>query len=296
MQPSQPQSRLRHRLKAAEQAVDLTTKMRKNRLPRDISPVARSALARMLMPTSESKLATTWARVQNACCVLSIITYAASTVPAVSKSKHASSLAAVELAGSLGLTVDFAVRMWTCRERHRRYAHQAPVRAQLTWLAHPGTLLRLMACYPALSDGHASVTDYVSMLPRAFLLVRARWWRNALRTARRVLVVNRQILSTSLALVTLTILLSALLLHATCSTEPTCRDENGISDLPAAAYVAAMMLTGQASPEGGKELVAFRAVVLLTAFLSVPFFAVPAAMLTWGFEGEAARCGRSAQP
>ena len=49
------------------------------------------------------------------------------------------------------------------------------------------------------------------------------------------------------------------------------------------------MLTGQASPEGTLEPPAFRAAVMLTAFLSVPFFAVPAAMLTWGFEGEAQR-------
>ena len=32
-----------------------------------------------------------------------------------------------------------------------------------------------------------------------------------------------------------------------------------------------------------------RLVVVFTALLSVPFFAVPAAMLTWGFEGEAER-------
>lgn len=49
-----------------------------------------------------------------------------------------------------------------------------------------------------------------------------------------------------------------------------------------------MLLTGVASPEG--ELSPFmRATVLLVAFLSIPFFAVPAAMLTWGFEGEAQR-------
>ena len=40
---------------------------------------------------------------------------------------------------------------------------------------------------------------------------------------------------------------------------------------------------------GGLNVLSFRAVVMLTAFLSVPFFAVPAAMLTWGFEGEAQR-------
>ena len=52
-----------------------------------------------------------------------------------------------------------------------------------------------------------------------------------------------------------------------------------------------MMLTGLASPEDSEGPLPppMRLVVLLTAFLSVPFFAVPAAMLTWGFEGEAQR-------
>jgi hypothetical protein len=50
---------------------------------------------------------------------------------------------------------------------------------------------------------------------------------------------------------------------------------------------ACMRACVQATLEGALDP-AVRLVVLLTAFLSVPFFAVPAAMLTWGFEGEAA--------
>lgn len=53
-------------------------------------------------------------------------------------------------------------------------------------------------------------------------------------------------------------------------------------------YLAVLMLTGQAVPDGNLNA-GVRIVVVFTAFLSVPIFAVPAAMLTWGFEGEAAR-------
>lgn len=47
----------------------------------------------------------------------------------------------------------------------------------------------------------------------------------------------QEILATSLALVALTILVSAVLLYATCVAHESCRDENGIVDLPSAAYV-----------------------------------------------------------
>ncbi len=113
-------------------------------------------------------------------------------------------------------------------------------------------------------------------------------WSRAIRTVGRVLFVNREILTTSLALVSLTILLTSTLLHAACDDDAECVRTHGLTDLPSSMYVAVMMLTGQASPEGALSP-AMRAVVLLTAFLSVPFFAVPAAMLTWGFEGEAQR-------
>ena len=84
----------------------------------------------------------------------------------------------------------------------------------------------------------------------------------------------------------LTILLSASMLYVACAPDARCAKAHGIADIPSAVFVSAMMLTGQASPEGEMDA-PLRAVVLITAFLSVPFFAVPAAMLTWGFEGEA---------
>ena len=43
------------------------------------------------------------------------------------------------------------------------------------------------------------------------------------------------------------------------------------------------MLTGQGGPDGGTSL-GLKVMIFITSFLSVPFFAVPAAMITWGFE------------
>ena len=48
------------------------------------------------------------------------------------------------------------------------------------------------------------------------------------------------------------------------------------------------MLTGQGEPEGALPWYT-KLVVAITAVFSVAVFAIPASMLTWGFEAEAAR-------
>ena len=102
----------------------------------------------------------------------------------------------------------------------------------------------------------------------------------------RVLYVNRQVLLVSLTLVGFMVLGTATLLYLV--SDETCRAKNNLDSLPEAAYMSVLMLTGLGAPEGELTL-GLRLVTVLTAFLSVPFFAIPASMLTWGFEGEAAR-------
>ena len=107
----------------------------------------------------------------------------------------------------------------------------------------------------------------------------------AVRTASRILYVNREILLVALTLVTFMVFATAALLFFAGHFDATCSEKNGLDTLPGAIYAAVLMLTGLGSPEGELSM-GLRAVTVLTAFLSVPFFAVPAAMLTWGLEGE----------
>jgi len=53
-------------------------------------------------------------------------------------------------------------------------------------------------------------------------------------------------------------------------------------------YLAILMLTGQGIPDGLLPP-ATKVGVAITAFFSVAIFAIPAAMLAWGFEAEAER-------
>jgi hypothetical protein len=56
-------------------------------------------------------------------------------------------------------------------------------------------------------------------------------------------------------------------------------------------YLSTLMLTGQGGPEG--ELPWYtKGVVLLTGIFSIGMFAIPASMLTWGFEAEAHRLAK----
>ena len=59
-------------------------------------------------------------------------------------------------------------------------------------------------------------------------------------------------------------------------------------------YLSTLMLTGQGGPEGAMPWYT-KLVVLMTSVFSVVMFAVPASMLTWGFEAEAARMAKRAR-
>jgi hypothetical protein len=58
-------------------------------------------------------------------------------------------------------------------------------------------------------------------------------------------------------------------------------------------YLSTLMLTGQGGPEGDLPWYT-KGVVLLTGVFSIGMFAIPASMLTWGFEAEAERIAKLA--
>jgi hypothetical protein len=56
-------------------------------------------------------------------------------------------------------------------------------------------------------------------------------------------------------------------------------------------YLSTLMLTGQGGPQGDLPWYT-KSGVLLTGVFSIGMFAIPASMLTWGFEAEAARIAK----
>lgn len=282
--PRSADSSLQARSNWSRLQLDARGKPGKHLRSRGVARGQRSPIAKMLDPDSGTWLSFFWMRIQTLSIVVSFAVHVAATNAKASQA-FGSALNVLEDVTSGIFTADYLARLYACRER-RRYSALGVFEARMQWALSWEALVMVASCFPIVVDGNSSVW---LTLPRILLLFRASRWGAAVRTAKRVVFVNRDILYTSLALVSLTILISATLLYATCAPHTECAKENGIVDLPSATFVATMMLTGQASPEGGLSAPAFRAVVVLLAFLSVPFYAVPAAMLTWGFEGEAQR-------
>lgn len=60
-------------------------------------------------------------------------------------------------------------------------------------------------------------------------------------------------------------------------------------------FISTLMLTGGGGPDTDNLPWYTKAVVLLTSVFSVAMFAIPASMLTWGFEAEAERMAKQAR-
>lgn len=71
-------------------------------------------------------------------------------------------------------------------------------------------------------------------------------------------------------------------------------DMGDFDSIGSTMVLSLMMLTGQGGPSGDLPWYT-QAVVLMTSLFSVAMFAIPASMLTWGFEAEAQRLGEKAK-
>lgn len=71
-------------------------------------------------------------------------------------------------------------------------------------------------------------------------------------------------------------------------------DPTDFQSIGSTMVLSLLMLTGQGGPSGQLPWYT-QCVVLLTGMFSVAMFAIPASMLTWGFEAEAQRLGVKAR-
>eukprot|EP01065_Artemidia_motanka_P043550 TRINITY_DN6054_c3_g1_i1.p1 TRINITY_DN6054_c3_g1~~TRINITY_DN6054_c3_g1_i1.p1 ORF type:complete len:539 (+),score=182.33 TRINITY_DN6054_c3_g1_i1:63-1679(+) len=194
-----------------------------------------------------------------------------------------------DAATSCVFLVDYVARVYRAPLQHslRQYGS---CEARMRYCVSGAALVDALATFPFFIDLLVPGTEFISFawvrIFRMFLLFRTNQLASAVRTCLRVLWVNRQILTVSMVLVFFMLLLTSSLLWAVASEEE--RERNDMKNVVSAMFLALLMLTGQGTPDPPMSW-QLQLVVAVTACLSVPFFAVPAAMLTWGFEGEAAR-------
>jgi len=226
--------------------------------------------------------------------LVNVVAFLASTNLKISL-KFSKALNLIEAVTSLMFLVDYILRISTITE-HKVYRAKGPLRGRVSWVLSAAGILDALSTFPYFLDA-IILNDVLPSLTwirvfRVFLLFRTSKYTHAMNTVMRVVWVNSEILGVTIFMVIFMVLFTSALLWITTSSEE--RNANGLDDVLSAMYLSVLMLTGQAIPEGDLQF-RTRCIVVLTAFLSVPFFAVPAAMLTWGFEGEAERLAQQAR-
>lgn len=156
--------------------------------------------------------------------------------------------------------------------------------------------------YPALIDALATFPFFLEQfvpgcgsLPtlthlrmfRLFRILKTRPFVVALDALYRVFYYNRQVLLVALNVCLFLIVKSAVLLYYF---RPPDNTSNGFDSILGTLYISILLLTGQGGPDDSTNMPWYtKTIVMLISIFSVGVFAIPASMLTWGFEAEAAR-------
>eukprot|EP00934_Nitzschia_sp_Nitz4_P006253 Nitzschia sp. Nitz4//scaffold35_size145790//123457//124807//NITZ4_003055-RA/size145790-processed-gene-0.248-mRNA-1//-1//CDS//3329549199//6243//frame0 len=126
---------------------------------------------------------------------------------------------------------------------------------------------------------------------RLLRILKTSGFADATNAVYRVIYFNRQILYVALLICIALVLFTAVLMYYCRPQDPDHSQE--FNSLGSTMYLATLMLTGQGGPDGEMPWYT-KGVVLLTGVFSIGMFAIPASMLTWGFEAEAERMARMA--
>lgn len=190
--------------------------------------------------------------------------------------------------------VEFIARLVIISES-KHYGKLGPIRGRLSYLATPGAIIDFLATFPFFLEicfGWDLPTLTYLRFFRLFRILKTEGYVRAIDAVYRVIYYNRQILYVALLVCWFLVLLTAVLLYYLRPPPDSNPDTaDSFASIPATLYLSTLMLTGQGGPDGDLPWYT-KCVILLTSVFSVAMFAIPASMLTWGFEAEAARCAK----
>ncbi|KNC82133.1 hypothetical protein SARC_05571 [Sphaeroforma arctica JP610] len=238
--------------------------------------------------------------------------------------KYEAPLDVLEGISSTIYLIEYSLRVYTITES-TYYRPYGPIKGRLYYIFTFNALIDLIACLPFFIEVFTlyelpSLT-YLRALRLTRILKTERYTR-AFSSVYRIVWYNGEILGLCLFLsMILMLFTSTLLYYLRPGTEPAAAltamtnhvysamggdvnnsisqatndaDPSDFSSIPATFYLSVLMLTGQGQPEGYMPWYT-KTVCALTAIFSVAIFAIPASMLTWGFEAEAERIMRKAR-
>jgi len=198
---------------------------------------------------------------------------------------------ASEAVTSVIFMVDYICRVAVITEK-ACYGRLGPLLGRLRYMLTISALIDAISAFPyfielaiAGSFNFPNLT-YIRFL-LLFRLLKTDQYFHTVEAASRVFYYNREILVTSFCLCLAMLVFTSILIYYLGPQK--ILDDVDYSSIPNTMYIAVLMLTGEWAPTT-PDLTWYSMLAQgLTAFFSVGVFTIPAAMLTWGFEAEAAR-------
>jgi voltage-gated potassium channel len=191
--------------------------------------------------------------------------------------------------------LEYLARFATIMEKHK-YANMGPIQGRLEYARSFPAMVDLLAALPFFLEiptgWNLPTLTYLRFI-RLFRILKTEGYIRALDAVYRVVYYNRQILYVATLVCAFLVLVTSVLLYYA---RPTGDKASPLFDsLGDTMYMSTLMLTGGGGPDTDDLPWYTKGVVLLTSVFSVAMFAIPASMLTWGFEAEAERMAKQAR-
>jgi voltage-gated potassium channel len=191
---------------------------------------------------------------------------------------------------------EYLGRIWTITEK-KKYRDLGPIQGRLAYMQTFSAFIDLIAVLPFFMElptgWNLPTLTYLRTL-RLFRILKTEDYMKALDAVYRVIYYNRQILYVACLICILLTLFTSILLYYL---RPRGKDQIDpqFESLGNTIFMSRLMLTGGGGPDTDNLPWYTKGVVLLTSVFSVAMFAIPASMLTWGFEMEAERVAKEAR-
>lgn len=240
----------------------------------------KSFVYTMLNPRSSARQAKIFKWFITMVIIADLIVFVLSTEPDLTESQQQIFSTWEAITSCIFLT-EYILRFLTVTESHK-YGSMGPITGRLRYSVTSSALIDLVATAPYFLERFTGWDLPTLTYIRSFRLLRilkTESFSEASKSVYRVFKYNSEILYVALCIGVGMVLFTSVLMYYM---RP--KNHEQFESLSATIYLSTLMLAGQGGPDGQLPWYT-SAVVLLTGVFSIGMFAIPASMLTWGFEG-----------